>query len=116
MVPPQRQSSSAADEQPYKKPFSIRENDFRDPVHPPSPPWKKRLLHESCVFGSGMTEAQIRVVDRSVQQMELGGVGLEGEVGKANDVEFRGSFRHGKALLHRKLTSYCKGYRCWVMF
>ena len=27
-----------------------------------------------------MTEAQIRVVDRSVQQMELGGVGLEGEV------------------------------------
>lgn len=36
-----------------------------------------------------MTEAQIRVVDRSVQQMELGGVGLEGEVGGANAVEFR---------------------------
>lgn len=27
-----------------------------------------------------MTEAQIRVVDASVKQMELGGVGLEGEV------------------------------------
>lgn len=32
-----------------------------------------------------MTEAQIRVVDASVKQMELGGVGLEGEVSIAVD-------------------------------
>ncbi|CAN0427832.1 unnamed protein product, partial [Laminaria digitata] len=30
-------------------------------------------------WGGLMTEAQIRVVDASVRQMELGGVGLEGE-------------------------------------
>lgn len=30
-----------------------------------------------------MTEAQIRVVDASVKQMELGGVGLEGQVRNA---------------------------------
>lgn len=28
-----------------------------------------------------MSEAQIRVVDKAVRSMELGGVGLEGEVG-----------------------------------